>query len=1149
MLSLLDELHSAPSPAAISSKTPISQAIKDAHTALIRAGMRIGEPGVDLREDTIMLRRYAIWLERVALKSQPFDSGSAALAATLYEFVAGLEANRDQRSIFLPPLNDLLRSALISSMTAFQAHAGLVAKGVLDALLREHPVSAVEQCHVLSARVICALLARQFSNAFEMHRQLSGILQRAVDELESYDAPNQQFDQLDIAVALGLASGRAAIGMLTGVSSTIERSITRLEEIRNASVERKEANYYWLSDRLLEVVQSMLDHGMHRILTDAGAPAAYRRALAQDGYFELWNPQREAIRNGLLAHDPLKHFVVSVPTGAGKTLLAELAILSALEDSENAWAVYVTPSRALVNQVSRDLRRRLRRCGINVQTVLAGAEQSLTLDDELELLVSQRTVTVTTPEKMDAYYRNAREIFDSCRLMVFDEAHKLGDGDRGALLESLISRVLLANQNTRLMLMSGVMSNARELAAWIGEDRCVPIVERRRPVRQVRGVAVRQDLPVEASAPMEKGGKQLRQVEFSGGIVLVLDDDDLTEDIEVDLPNLFSGFYSQQLRYGRWVEDRTEKKSAITDHAVELAESVARAPGTVLVFVPNTIWVEKCAREFKWFDETFTPQRRELADLIAAELGDEHALVGLCLRGVAFHHARLPGSVQRAIEYALEQGWLKAVFATSTLREGINSTATTVIVVGDQFWDSATEKQVPMSEADYANLAGRAGRPRVDTEGRVLLIPNTLAEARAVEVGKRYILAGEAALRVKSQFDDLARRLDGSRNTLSDLPVQDQRLLLGLQAADLGSGEGIENYVLRSLWSFQEQDDKKVRRVVHGAVKALETAASQVGKERLGVAARMGLSLTSAESLRNALIDKRSDFEVGEEGDGLQDRRMLALLEASVDLPEVKHGYLAKSTEVASHFKMLEAWVSGNDYRSILELGKRVGIFRQSAKVGDAVKYCSDISTWLSWTFGAAVVMLDSEVDELDPRATVIPLLVRYGVPNNAAAYISLLGIHDRAVAAMLGRTYLASGNPVTMQRVTVWLEGIDFEKVLPVETHRLRRELLRWRSATEQTGTSAFEFASFTAEKITETDQIVTFMVKDRELTVVDQRGVVGRVNPDDQARVIRLVQGKVDLLSGIVVRAAGRAQVGRLVATALETNASTGDESSTSS
>jgi hypothetical protein len=143
----------------------------------------------------------------------------------------------------------------------------------------------------------------------------------------------------------------------------------------------------------------------------------------------------------------------------------------------------------------------------------------------------------------------------------------------------------------------------------------------------------------------------------------------------------------------------------------------------------------------------------------------------------------------------------------------------------------------------------------------------------------------------------------------------------------------------------------------------------------------------------------------------------------------------------------------------------------------------------------------------------------------------------------MLGRTYLASGNPVTMQRVTVWLEGIDFEEVLPVETHRLRRELLRWRSSAEQTGSSAFEFASFTAEKSIQTDQVVTFTVRDRELNVVDQRGAVARVDPDDQARVIRLVQGKVDHLSGIVVRSADRGQVGRLVVTIIEPHDSAGD------
>src|SRR6266700_2351920 len=65
---------------------------------------------------------------------------------------------------------------------------------------------------------------------------------------------------------------------------------------------------------------------------------------------------------------PLSNLVVSLPTGAGKTLVAEFAVLTALQRQQPSWVAYVAPSRALVNQASRDLRRRLADSKIEVRT-------------------------------------------------------------------------------------------------------------------------------------------------------------------------------------------------------------------------------------------------------------------------------------------------------------------------------------------------------------------------------------------------------------------------------------------------------------------------------------------------------------------------------------------------------------------------------------------------------------------------------------------------------------------------------------------------------------------------------------------------------------------------------------------------------------
>lgn len=71
-------------------------------------------------------------------------------------------------------------------------------------------------------------------------------------------------------------------------------------------------------------------------------------------YPELWPSQRNAISQGLL-NPSQRHFVVAVPTSSGKTLCGELAMIQALTDNPLGVCFYVVPTRALVEEKSREL--------------------------------------------------------------------------------------------------------------------------------------------------------------------------------------------------------------------------------------------------------------------------------------------------------------------------------------------------------------------------------------------------------------------------------------------------------------------------------------------------------------------------------------------------------------------------------------------------------------------------------------------------------------------------------------------------------------------------------------------------------------------------------------------------------------------------
>jgi replicative superfamily II helicase len=81
--------------------------------------------------------------------------------------------------------------------------------------------------------------------------------------------------------------------------------------------------------------------------------------LTQEGreqpVLELWWSQREALAQNLL--DPYKRAIsIQMPTSAGKTLLAEFAIVQSLALNPASSIAYVVPTRALVAQITRRLR-------------------------------------------------------------------------------------------------------------------------------------------------------------------------------------------------------------------------------------------------------------------------------------------------------------------------------------------------------------------------------------------------------------------------------------------------------------------------------------------------------------------------------------------------------------------------------------------------------------------------------------------------------------------------------------------------------------------------------------------------------------------------------------------------------------------------
>jgi superfamily II helicase len=82
-------------------------------------------------------------------------------------------------------------------------------------------------------------------------------------------------------------------------------------------------------------------------------------ARAEAGITELYPPQAEAVEKGLLDKT---NILAAIPTASGKTLLSELAMLSAIRSGGKA--LYIVPLRALASE-KYDQFSKFREIGVN----------------------------------------------------------------------------------------------------------------------------------------------------------------------------------------------------------------------------------------------------------------------------------------------------------------------------------------------------------------------------------------------------------------------------------------------------------------------------------------------------------------------------------------------------------------------------------------------------------------------------------------------------------------------------------------------------------------------------------------------------------------------------------------------------------------
>ncbi len=153
------------------------------------------------------------------------------------------------------------------------------------------------------------------------------------------------------------------------------------------------------------------------------------------------------------------HVMVVAPTGAGKTLIGEIAALRSIV-LEGQPAVWLVPARALAAEVAQTVKRWR---ALGVSAVELTGETNFSSDT-----VRRAQLWVATTEKFESLYRRSslQSFLDTVGCLIVDEVHLVGDPSRGSTLESLIARIRTVENGTRIVALSATAANAHELADW-----------------------------------------------------------------------------------------------------------------------------------------------------------------------------------------------------------------------------------------------------------------------------------------------------------------------------------------------------------------------------------------------------------------------------------------------------------------------------------------------------------------------------------------------------------------------------------------------------------------------------------------------------------------------------------------------------------
>ncbi len=395
--------------------------------------------------------------------------------------------------------------------------------------------------------------------------------------------------------------------------------------------------------------------------------------------------------------------IVSAPTGAGKTAIAEHVITVCLEQGQGV--IYTAPIKALSNQKFRDF-----------QNPYEGKVGILTGDVSIN---PEAPVLIMTTE----IFRN--KVLEEPRSLrrytwiIFDEVHYIDNEERGTIWEESI---MFLPAHMRMLCLSATVPNIDELSRWIESvhhTEFKKVTETQRPVPLHFFFQCQNQILDRLKKLQQKGYK--KQISYS--------------------------HYGK--RHYAHTFFKANRLSALMHHLQEIAAIPC------IYFAFGRRRCENLADELYNFNFLTNQEQKQISSMYEdlcqrfdlTQQNCAQILLPLIKRGIAYHHAGMLPTLKEVIERLFTSRLLKVIFTTETFALGINMPARTVVF--DELRKFYGRYHRNLKTRDFYQMAGRAGRRGMDREGYVFCRINP----RRIQIEElRRILYGRPE-RITSKFN------------------------------------------------------------------------------------------------------------------------------------------------------------------------------------------------------------------------------------------------------------------------------------------------------------------------------------------------------------------------------------------------------------